>query len=189
MSPHRRNAQTRSSGRWTQIVTVNLPVDLIQAEEKSCNLRGWEQSPRCCYSGLAVPVLATRCCQTLCLWPKQQHWYTKAKLSLKHLCSCLVHSGYWWHKFKKRNSWKCVCVFQVNCPLRNLSKEPRATPPSSGCFSAIPAVLASRKLDIPDISHHRLTSFNQFNRKRKKIPTRLRRSASDCSGCRGKYSI
>lgn len=109
------------------------------------NLNGWEQSPSCCCSGLAVCDLTTRCCQTSRPRPKHQHCYAKAKLSLKHLCSCLIHSEK--KKTKKTWNWKCVCVSQVNCPLRNSSKEPRTTPPSSDCFSAIPAVLASRKLD------------------------------------------
>lgn len=49
-----------------------------------------------------------------------------------------------------------VCLSQVNCLLRSLLREQRVTPPSSGCFSAIPAVLGSRKLDF---SHCRLINL------------------------------
>lgn len=59
--------------------------------EEFYNLNGWEQSSRCCSAGLAVCILTTRCCQSSGPGPKHQHCYTKANLSLKHLCSCLIH--------------------------------------------------------------------------------------------------
>lgn len=80
MSPHRRNAQTKSSGRWTQIVTVNLPGVLLQAEEKSCSLKSWQQSPRCCHFGLAICILTTWRRQTSCRGPKDQRFYSKANI-------------------------------------------------------------------------------------------------------------
>lgn len=58
-----------------------------------------------------------------------------------------------------RFSGRWTQIEMVNCPLKSLLRERRTIPPSSGCFSATPAVLGSRKLDFSHCSSINLTNF------------------------------